>query len=342
MSPWSSSSSGRALRRAVRSLLLVVSALAVAAPAAHATVLNYSFTDPSGDGKGTKAFDLTGGTMSFDNVTGAIKVTATTAVSNEGKTGSIQFLFSQYVGGVCQTTDADPSTTIIAAYAYAAEAANQQGGAGQQSVWATGDDNGVLDLSRSGSSITLSATSPKMAGPSPSCVYVVTLEPGVSDDDVGTPSDFATALPVTGDPGTTKPTTPGTGVVPPPPPVVTDQPDADHDGVPDALDSCVQLAGAKANGCPSMPSALELRLGAKRVVVDRLVHIIAPATGCPATVTVTVTSIGKTIGKGAVSVSQHGNYCRVYGVVKTKKHVKRARVVMKSSGLEGIAKSVAL
>jgi hypothetical protein len=310
--------------------------LAVAAPAAHATVFNYAFTDPSGDAKGSKPYDLVSGTMTFDNVSGALTINATTVASNDGKAGSINFVFSQYVGGVCQFANADPATTIIAALAYSPDAPS----GGAQPVWAAGDEFGTPKLARSGNSLTLSATDAKMAGPSPSCVYVVTLEPGVSDDDAGTPSDEATALPTTSDTGGGKVTKPGDSVATPPPPVLTDQPDADHDGVPDTTDSCRSIPGAKANGCPSMPKALELRLGAKRVVVDRLVSIIAPATGCPASVVVSVTAIGKTIGKGSVSVSQHGNFCRIFGVVRLKRHVSRVRIVMKHPGLQGIAKSV--
>lgn len=125
-----------------------------------------------------------------------------------------------------------------------------------------------------------------------------------------------------------------------PPPVFTDQPDKDKDGIPDTKDKCPAEPGAKADGCVTISAKLAIRLGAKRVAIDKLVARTS-GTVCPLKATVTVTTKkGKknvSIGKGVVSVSTHGSFCRAYGVVKLKKSAKVAKITVKAKGMGSIA-----
>jgi hypothetical protein len=98
------------------------------------------------------------------------------------------------------------------------------------------------------------------------------------------------------------------------------------------------VPGALANGCPAVKPAAEFRLGAKRVVVDKLVAMTAKT--CPPRVRITVTSKGKKIGTGVFKVDQHGSFCRVKGIVALKKKKKAVRVKTKGTGMASVAKSV--
>jgi hypothetical protein len=114
--------------------------------------------------------------------------------------------------------------------------------------------------------------------------------------------------------------------------------DADGDGVHDGADKCPKLAGAATNGCETATLAKSIRLGTKRVVIDRL---LASTSGtCPKTVKAVVSLKGKTLGKQTMGTIRKGKFCHVFSVVKLKKRVAKARVVIRGTGITPVAATV--
>ncbi len=115
--------------------------------------------------------------------------------------------------------------------------------------------------------------------------------------------------------------------------------DADGDGVHDGVDVCPKQAGAATNGCETAPLAKSIRLGTKRVVIDRL--LTATSETCPKTVKIAVTLKGKSVGRQTVGTIKKGKFCHVSTVVPLKKRVAKARVVIGGAGVTSVAASVA-
>ncbi len=124
---------------------------------------------------------------------------------------------------------------------------------------------------------------------------------------------------------------PGKGV---PAPIL----DADNDGVHDGIDKCPKQAGASTAGCETVPLAKSIKLGTKRVVIDRLLDATNGA--CPKTVKVVVTLKGKSLARQNIGTLQRGKFCHVLGVVALKKKVSKARVVISGSGVASAAATV--
>ncbi len=114
--------------------------------------------------------------------------------------------------------------------------------------------------------------------------------------------------------------------------------DADNDGVHDGVDKCPNQPGASTAGCETVPLAKSIKLGTKRVVVDRLL----PTTGgsCPATVKVVVTLKRKSLARQKAGTIPKGRFCHVLAVVPLKKKVAKARVVISGAGVASAAATV--
>lgn len=110
--------------------------------------------------------------------------------------------------------------------------------------------------------------------------------------------------------------------------------DADRDAVPDSTDQCVTVPGAGTDGCPATTDAASLRLGAKRLAVDRLLPLTGKA--CPAAVKASVSVRGRVIGRKRLGVVGHGSFCRVVGKVSLKKRAKKVRVVITGTGVTSL------
>ncbi len=310
--------------RALMSTAFGLLALALVAQPAQAASISLSGTDPADVAQAP--LDVTSGKLSYDASAGKITLTVQTVESNAStRPAMVYALLAQTTrSGQCVPSEAeDAPPAVLLSMAWVAE------GDGLKWVLTSPVTVGDIDVTRSGS--TLSTT----AGPDAAlknldfdCAQVQTKTqvPGADntpdDVDVDAMNLFTAAT------------------QPVPPPVTTDQPDKDKDGVPDTKDACATVPGAAANGCPTASTALAIRLGAKRVVIDKLVARTS-GTVCPlkATVTVTVKKGKKnvTIGKGVVAVSTHGSFCRAYGVVKLKKSAKVAKITVKASGMGAIA-----
>lgn len=128
------------------------------------------------------------------------------------------------------------------------------------------------------------------------------------------------------------PLDPGKGT---PAPIV----DTDGDGVHDAVDKCPAIPGAAMNGCETVPLAKSIKLGTKRLVVDRLLETTNGA--CPKTVKIVAKLSGKTYGKQAVGTLKKGKFCHVLAVVTLKKKIKKARVTITGTGVTPVAATVA-
>lgn len=115
--------------------------------------------------------------------------------------------------------------------------------------------------------------------------------------------------------------------------------DADGDGVHDGIDKCPKVPGAALNGCENVPLATSIKLGTKRVVIDRLLATTAGT--CPKTVKVVVKLSGKTLGKQNVGTLKKGRFCHVQAVVTLKKKVKKARVTIAGTGVTSVGATVA-
>lgn len=125
---------------------------------------------------------------------------------------------------------------------------------------------------------------------------------------------------------------PGKGV---PAPII----DGDGDGVHDGIDKCPTVPGAASTGCETLPLAKSIKLGTKRVVIDRL--LATSAGTCPAAVKVVVKLSGKTYGKSNVGTLKKGRYCHVQAVLTLKKKIKKARVTITGVGVVSVGATVA-
>jgi hypothetical protein len=118
--------------------------------------------------------------------------------------------------------------------------------------------------------------------------------------------------------------------------------DRDLDGVADITDRCPADPGLRADGCPDAPGGLSLRLGARRLVVVRLMAKVDGVTTCPA-VTKVVVSQNRRLGAAKLSTTAQGKLCEVKGVVRLKRHRKNSavRVVITGNGLSSVVQRIA-
>lgn len=331
-------------RRLLAAIAALLGVMAFAAPA-DAAIVSFSVTDPKGDNKSVGAHDITAAEATYDPATGSFTATLTTAAPFEGANGLIQIIVGTASNGICDYADAESTTRLPNAQIGAVKIPDFPltpfWGFPSKDVEST-----APDFKANGNKLTFATPADTQLKDLPlDCIYAETRY-DANDGSGGAIADSVTTLAAKG--GTTPPvkgedTPPATGgdTSPnrPPTKLTTTDPDGDKDGTPDSTDLCPKAPGALANGCPATMPASEIRLGAKRVVVDRLVPLVAAA--CPTTVTITVTSKGKTLGKAKFTVDQFGSFCRVKGIVKLKKRSpKKVRVVAKATGMGGTAKSV--
>ncbi len=324
-------------KRRVRTGLVAAAAGLAFAATAHAAVVSFSTTDPKGDNKGTAGHDFVALSGTYDASTGSMSVTVETAAAL-GQ-GVVSMSIGTATNGVCAYSNPDETNQLPFMQFYLLNIGDSPW-APQYNYATKGDLTGPAEMKKSGNAITFSSpANAELVNLPLDCVYAViardTPEGGEIADDAAALASVAGTTPDATTPGAT---TPGADALKPPIKVTTTEPDADRDGNPDSADVCPQAPGALANGCPSVMPASELRLGAKRVVVDRLVARVAAE--CPAKVTIVVTSKGKTIGKGTFTVDQYGAFCRVQGVVRLKVRRAKVRVVAKATGMGGTAKSI--
>ncbi|MDO9354477.1 MAG: hypothetical protein Q7T55_12330 [Solirubrobacteraceae bacterium] len=334
-------------RRRLPALTALLGALLVFAAPAQAAKISFSATDPKGDGKSTAGLDIVKAEGSYDNATGVFKVTTTTAAPFTSAQGLLTVIIGTAQNGVCNYSDpgVEGLPPFLQFYLINIE------GTPTPPVYSysTKDISGSPAMTKSGNATTfVTPADPQLANLPLDCLYAATAydtpSGGAIADDV---FSLAVADPGTGgsdgsgDGGSTGGGGSGGGSgsgSTAPLKIVTTDPDADKDGVADSADKCAKVPGALANGCPVMKTADEFRLGAKRIVVDKLVAMTAKT--CPPRVRITVTSKGKKLGTGVFTVDQHGSFCRVKGIVKLKKKKKAVRVVTKGTGMQSIAKSV--
>ncbi len=312
--------------RALWSVVLGLAALVVLTQPAHAGSITLTGSSPV-DASLAPPRDLTSGKMAYDAAAGRITLSVQTVESNAGvKPTMVYALLAQTTqAGQCIPADSEDGPPVaLISLSWIPE------GDAQKWVLNSPITVGDVDVTRSGSSLTATAKEDVLANLTFDCAQVQTWTqiPGAD----GSPEDVAVDV--------MNIFTPEALLKVVPPPVVTTEPDKDKDGVPDAKDKCPTVPGAKADGCLTISAKLAIRLGAKRVAIDK---IVARTSGnvCPLKASVKVTmKKGKknvTIGKGVVSVSTHGSYCRAYGVVKLKKTAKVAKITVKAKGMGSIA-----
>jgi hypothetical protein len=107
--------------------------------------------------------------------------------------------------------------------------------------------------------------------------------------------------------------------------------DQDRDGVADRTDRCVNDPGLRADGCPDVPGGRSLRLGARRLVVARLMPKVDAAAACPKLTTVVV-SQNHRLGAAKLPTVTEGSMCAVRGVVRLKRHRGAAAVMVRMRG----------
>ncbi|MBJ7470481.1 MAG: hypothetical protein JHD16_04235 [Solirubrobacteraceae bacterium] len=311
----------RALR-VLWSLAVALVSLAVLAGPASAAITTMSGTDPID--ASTPPLDLTAGKVVYDSTAGKATLTVETAAPTAGASPALVYaLLGRESAGQC-LPDAEAASVLFFSLSYTGE--------GDFTKWVATPDVSLNDAATTRSGTTITST----AGPSSTlrslgftCAQIQT-RTQVPNEAAGAPDDVdvdqMNVFVAAGG------NTPNSGAVPPP--VFTDQPDKDKDGVPDTKDACPAEPGAAANGCLTIPARLAVRLGAKRVVIDKLVSRTGAA--CPIKAKVKVVSKKKTIGSGVVSVSAHGSYCRAYGVVRLKKTAKVAKITVTAAGMGSI------
>lgn len=113
--------------------------------------------------------------------------------------------------------------------------------------------------------------------------------------------------------------------------------DRDRDGVADLVDRCPSDPGLMADGCPDVPGGKSLRLGARRLVVVRLMAKVDGVTTCPAVAKVIV-SQSRRLGAAKLPVTESGTFCEVRGVVRLKRHRRNSvvRVELSGNGLASV------
>lgn len=113
--------------------------------------------------------------------------------------------------------------------------------------------------------------------------------------------------------------------------------DRDGDGAADMVDRCPADPGLLADGCPDVPGGQSLRLGARRLVVARLMVKASGATACPSVAKV-IASQNRRLGAAKLPVVEEGTFCKVAGVVRLRRYRKNSvvRVVMSGNGLSSV------
>ena len=296
----------RQLLRAARTtcLALLAGCFFLLAPSALGATLTLAGTDPT-DAKNPK-IDLTSAKVSYDPAAGKATVALQTIESNATFVGfDVYVVLTQAAGGKCEPQP-DVSTLFAFSLSWKPELT--------QTKWFvnTSEQPGEAATQRTGTTLTTSA------GPSDSlknlkldCALV---QMNTADAGDAVDVDFMTIF------------APGAGGA-----------DKDKDGVPDSSDKCPTVAGGDRYGCLTISAKQAVRLGAKRVAIDKMVARTGNA--CPVKANVAVKSGKKKVGSGVVSVTSHGSFCRVYGVVKLKKSVKKAKITVKATGMGSIAAS---
>lgn len=118
--------------------------------------------------------------------------------------------------------------------------------------------------------------------------------------------------------------------------------DRDLDGIADMVDRCPAEPGLLSDGCPDTPGGKSLRLGARRLVVARLMAKAEGVTTCP-TVAKVVVSQNRRLGAIKLPVTEQGALCEVKGVVRLKRYRRNAtvRVVLSGNGLNSVVQRIA-
>lgn len=303
--------------RGWRALLLAVAATCtvLGVPTANAATITLSGTDPVETE--TPKFDLISAKAVYDNTAGKVSVTVQTAAPNAGVIPFAVFVvLGKAVDGKCEP-DGEKSPVVLVAMSWESDI--------EATNWiVTGATSASpAPTTRSGATVT------STAGPASNlrnlpldCAQVLTKTSGPGADG-GTEAIDVDDMSISTAGGAS--------------PIFTTEPDKDKDGVADRLDKCPTEPGAAANGCATLPAKLAVRLGAKRVAIDKLVARTAKV--CPVKAKVTVKVGKKTIGSGVISVTTHGSFCRAYGVVKLKKSAKKAKITVKATGMGTISAS---
>lgn len=294
--------------RAIWLALLATASFALVVPTAGAAVITMTGTDPV-DVKDPK-FDLTAGKLVYDSSAGKVTVSAQTVASSAGVVPMDVFvLVGRTADGAC-VPDSGASSVLAITLLW-----HKGIDFTKWTLVDSGQPPGDAASTRTGTSITTSAGPADILKDKPfDCAQILTK---TLDENEQTVDVDAVVVSTTGS--------------------AASGPDKDRDGVTDAADKCPTVPGGDRYGCLTIPAKLAVRLGAKRVAIDKLV----PRTGstCPIKAKVTVKSGRKTLGKGVISVTSHGSFCRAYGVVKLKKTAKKAKITVKATGMGSISAS---
>lgn len=321
----------RLAARALPCLTLAAAGLAPAASAADRIdrtqpPRQFNIVDKAGDTAAFRGamdeFDIVSATVVQDRAEGVFRASVTFAGPSTGMPAQLHVALGIKRFDECQNDVTIPGVAHIFSPMNAPTAA--------YSISSSTPIGGAATKSVSGATVTVAtASAPAIFSARGWDCAVVTTELVDPEDKFSSPQivDEAFAF---ADPEVRNP-----GVVAPPPlngtPVVLD---ADRDGVADAADQCPQVAGARVNGCPTASDARSLRLGAKRLVIDRLIP--RTAARCPGAVRVKVTGSGRTLASKKVGVVQHGDFCHADVQVRFKKRASRARVVISGSGIKTV------
>lgn len=124
--------------------------------------------------------------------------------------------------------------------------------------------------------------------------------------------------------------------------------DRDRDGIADLIDRCPTVAATSGDGCPaggaagSAPptQAQSLRLGARRLVLDRLLVMEPGTAACPSKAKVVVTQ-RRRLAAVKLPLVAEGTACRIKGVVRLKRYRKRSslRVVVSAPGIAAVVQT---
>lgn len=319
----SHSAPGRNTRRTLRSLgSVALGFLALAAFAQPASAVTVTGTDPID--ASAPGLDLVNAKLDYDPAAGTSSLTVQTAAPSTGVgPSSVYALLGKQEGDQCKATGEDAGV-LVYLMIWTSD--------GEGLQWILSNPLAVGNLSVQRSDTTITATigaDAAIKGLDFNCAQVQSNVQVPDADGVGEDSPVDAMNLFVG--GATNEVAPIRFALP----TISDQ---DQDGVPDAKDKCPTAPGGAANGCLTIPDRLAIRLGSKRVVIDKMVARSGAA--CPLKAKVTVTLKKKTIGSGVVSVSSHGAFCRAYGVVKLKKTVKTktsVKVVAKATGMASIS-----
>lgn len=300
--------------------------LAVGAPLAP---IDISATDPAGDAiyngiAVEPAADITGFAITQDRA--ARRVRGTVTFAGETPTPGLHAVRIALGRPVDKDTCQVGGDFGIVDIRYTFGAA-----AGEFAVTSMTDVRGTVTASRQGATLTFETAEGPFDGFGFRCIGVATERLSTSGvPDAKSPQDIVVGFAPPEEPVTKPdaPVIPGGGV---PAPIT----DTDGDGVHDGIDKCPTAAGAATSGCESVPLAKSLRLGTKRVVVDRLLSSTSGT--CPKTVKIVAKVGRKKVGAQALGTMKKGKFCHVQGVVKLKKRVSKARVTIVGAGVVSVA-----